>query len=123
MTTTTPPGGWHMPSTDADAALFDVALDLGSAEALPQRLRELASLAAQLAAALRVSSLTLEDRARIEARTAELLRRRRRARLLGLGGARRRPAVVAGAASGAVVGLVVVGLALLRRPHPVIHPA
>jgi hypothetical protein len=122
MTTTTPPGGWRMPSTDADAALFDMALDLGSAEALPQRLRELASLATQLAAALRVSSLTVEERARIEARTAELLRRRRRARLLGLGDARRRPAVVAGA-GGAVVGLVVVGLALLRRPHPVIHPA
>ena len=111
-----------MPSTDADAALFDMALDLGSAEALPRRLRELATLATQLASALRTASLTVDERARIEARTAELLRRRRRARLLGLGDARRSTAVVAGA-GGAAVGLVVVGLALLRRPHPVAHPA
>jgi hypothetical protein len=111
-----------MPPADADAALFDTALDVGSVEALPQRLRELAALATQLAAALRASSLSAAERASIEARTQEILRRRRRARLLGLGDARRRPAVVAGA-SGAVVGLVVVGLALLRRPHPVAHPA
>jgi hypothetical protein len=112
-----------MPPAAADAALFDNALDLGSVEALPQRLRELAVLATQLAAALRSSSLSVTERTRIEARTAELLRRRRRARLLGLGDARRRPAVMVAGAGGAAVGLVVVGLALLRRPHAVAHPA
>lgn len=108
---------------DADAKLFHSALDREALEALPQRLRELAVLAGEVAAALRESVLSPAERERIHARTGSMLRRRRRTQLLRLPVARRNPAVVAAGAGGAAVGLVVLGLALLRRTHPVAQPA
>ena len=123
MSTQTAMSPWPRHSVDADVELLHTALEIEAFEALPQRLRELAVLAGDLAAGLRVSTLSAADRERLRVRTAVLLRRRRRARLVGLPVARRNPAVLVAGAGGAAVGLVVLGLALLRRAHPVAQPA
>lgn len=123
MTMTMPAGGYSEPFVADDAERLDAALQTGAAEALPARLRDLAVVATDLAAVLRSAALSPSERERIAARTSALVRRRRTARLLGIRAARQRPAVAIASASGAAVGLAVLGLALLRRSHPVVRHA
>lgn len=100
----------------ADAEEFAILLDEGAPRGgLPQRLLELAALAAEVADALTAPMLTRAERERIEARVTVLMGRRRRL-LADLDELRRRRALLAGAAGGAAaLGLTMLGLALLRR--------
>jgi len=95
-----------------DADRLAVAIDHPAvAHTLPQRLLELAAVAAELAEVLAAPVLTESERARIHSRARRLARRR-----FGLWVPR--PALLAGAAGGAAVTLAVVGLALLRGRPP-----
>ena len=93
------------------AALLDGEVAGGSA--VPRRLLELAAFATDVADALGAPALSRAERECIRARVAVLMDRRSGV----IGALRARPAVLAGAAGGAAVGLTVLGLALLRRSH------
>jgi hypothetical protein len=99
-----------------DAEVLDDLLDGRAAGDLPERLLELAAVAAELASTLAAPSLSRAERARILAR-AELLAGRR-GRLLGALRWQRShgplPLVAAGA-GGAAVTLALLGIALARR--------
>ena len=111
-------------STDlaaADSELLDALLDDRAAAQLPERLLELASVAAELAAALAAPVLAADDRERIRARARAIAERR--SRLLGILPRRQARVAVAAGAGGAAVTLAVIGLALLRRSaHQTVLP-
>jgi hypothetical protein len=105
----------------ADSDLLDAVLDGEAAAELPERLLELAAVAAELATALAAPMLSRADRERVLARARELAQRR--ARLLGILPRPHARVAVAAGAGGAVVTLALLGLALLRRSaHQAVLP-
>jgi hypothetical protein len=102
--------------TATDAELLDDLLDGRKGAELPERLLQLATVAAELAGALAYPSLSRAERQRVLVRAQVLSRRHRR--LLGVIPRPHRPngpLVLAAGAGGAAVTLAFIGLALLRR--------
>jgi hypothetical protein len=116
--------------TATDAEVLDDLLDGRAGAELPERLLQLATIAAELAGALASPSLSRADRHRLLVRAQALSRRR--THLFGVVPRPHRPSapLVAAGAGGAAVTLAVIGVALLRRsaqhpaaPLPVVRPA
>ena len=111
----------------SDSELLDAVLDGRATAELPERLLQLASVAAELATVLAGPALTRAERERILVRAQVIARRR--ARLLGIVPRSPGGVAVAAGAGGAAVTLAVIGLALLRRSAhqtalpPAVRPA